>query len=266
MSLPVYGIDKELAAKQQAKYDPQREREAREWIEAVTGEPLPSASFQESLKNGAILCKIFQTIQPGSIKSINSSKLPFKEMENINNFLLAAEKLGVPKGDLFQTIDLYENKNINQVVDAIFAVARHAQKHGLHVPQLGPKLADKHEVEFSSEQLAQGKTIIGLQMGLSAKDGANQSGMAYGARRQIDAKVGAGEKDTVVSLQYGTNAGANQSGIAFGARRQIDAKTGSGATDAPPSLQYGTNAGANASGVSFGAHRQIGGSDPANLN
>ena len=47
-------------------------------------------------------------------------------MENINNFLSGAEKLGVPRADLFQTVDLYEKKNALQVVDAIFAVARQA--------------------------------------------------------------------------------------------------------------------------------------------
>jgi hypothetical protein len=65
-------------------------------------------------------------------------------MENINSFLQGAEKLGVPKNDLFQTIDLYENKNPVQVIDTIFAFARHAAKKGFNGPALGPKLSDKH--------------------------------------------------------------------------------------------------------------------------
>lgn len=36
-------------------------------------------------------------------------------MENISIFLKGAEALGVPKHDLFQTIDLYEKKNMTQV-------------------------------------------------------------------------------------------------------------------------------------------------------
>lgn len=36
-------------------------------------------------------------------------------MENIAHFLAGADKLGVPKHDLFQTIDLYEKKNMTQV-------------------------------------------------------------------------------------------------------------------------------------------------------
>lgn len=41
--------------------------------------------------------------------------MPFIQMENISHFLAGAEKLGVPKHDLFQTVDLYEKKNMTQV-------------------------------------------------------------------------------------------------------------------------------------------------------
>lgn len=55
-------------------------------------------------------------------------------MENIAKFLQGCEQLGCPKHDLFQTIDLYENKNPGQVVDAIFSLSRHAAKSGCDVP------------------------------------------------------------------------------------------------------------------------------------
>ena len=55
-------------------------------------------------------------------------------MENIAKFLQGCEKLGCPKHDLFQTIDLYENKNPGQVVDAIFSLSRHAAKAGCDIP------------------------------------------------------------------------------------------------------------------------------------
>lgn len=54
----------------------------------------------------------------------NTSKLAFKQMENINNFLVACEKYGIAKTDLFQTVDLFENQNLWQVVLAIFALGR----------------------------------------------------------------------------------------------------------------------------------------------
>ncbi|KAI8596095.1 calponin homology domain-containing protein [Dissophora ornata] len=104
-------------------------------------------------------------------------------MENISKFLEGCERLGCPKHDLFQTIDLYENKNPGQVVDAIWSLSRHAAKAGCNTPILGPKLADKHEVEFSEEVLNAGKNVINTyQYGYNG--GANQSGVRYG-RREI---------------------------------------------------------------------------------
>lgn len=63
-------------------------------------------------------------IKPGSTPKINTSGAPFKMMENINNFLKAAERYGVPKIDLFQTVDLWEKRNIPSVVQCIMAVGR----------------------------------------------------------------------------------------------------------------------------------------------
>ncbi|KAF9355759.1 Calponin-3 [Mortierella sp. NVP85] len=183
MSAPrKYGIDREIAAKLAAKYDVGREIEAREWIEAVIEEQFPFKEFQPSLKDGVILCKLMNKLIPGFTK-IKPSKMPFVQMENIAKFLEGCERLGCPKHDLFQTIDLYENKNPGQVVDAIHSLSRHAAKAGCDVPILGPKLADKHEVEFSEEVLNAGKHIVNtFQYGYTG--GANLSGVRSG-RREI---------------------------------------------------------------------------------
>lgn len=52
------------------------------------------------------------------------------QMENIARFLEGAQKAGVPQHDLFQTVDLFEDKNRMQVVDAIWSLSRHAYKNG----------------------------------------------------------------------------------------------------------------------------------------
>ena len=67
-------------------------------------------------------------------------------MENIGKFLDEASRLGVPKHDLFQTVDLFEEKNIPRVIDSIYAFARHASSVGRDVPLIGPKLAEKQPV------------------------------------------------------------------------------------------------------------------------
>lgn len=64
------------------------------------------------------------TIKPGSIKKINQSNMAFKMMENIENFLKAAENYGCKKIDIFQVVDLYERQNMTQVVNGIYALGR----------------------------------------------------------------------------------------------------------------------------------------------
>ncbi|XP_022109736.1 myophilin-like [Acanthaster planci] len=177
-----YGMTAELADKTAAKYDPQQEREAQDWIEAVTGERV-QGSFQEGLKSGVILCKLINVLQPGSVKKINESKMAFKMMENIGNFLDACYAYGCPKADLFQTVDLYENQNMPQVINGIHALGRKAQAKGFSGPTLGPKESQGNKREFSEEQMREGRGVIGLQMG--SNKGASQSGQIFGLGRQI---------------------------------------------------------------------------------
>lgn len=265
----------EVRDKIAAKYDINLEQEARQWIEAVTGEPLnPSVSsdeplgadrFHEALKDGVALCKLADAIVgPGKVKA-NSSKLAFKQMENINNFLTACEKLGMSKVDLFQTVDLYEKQNMVQVVTTIHALGRKAQTHGFTGPTLGPKEAQKNVREFTDEQMAAGQNVIGLQMGTNKL--ASQSGMSFGGQRHInDIKVddASREGSNVIGLQMGTNKGASQAGMSFGGQRHInDMKVGEASKEGQSviSLQMGSNEGANQSGVSYGKPRGITGTD-----
>ena len=60
----------------------------------------------------------------GSNIKINTSKMAFKQMENIGNFLEACYAYGVLKTDTFQTVDLYEKQNMAQVVCGIHALGR----------------------------------------------------------------------------------------------------------------------------------------------
>ncbi|CEJ01042.1 hypothetical protein RMCBS344292_15081 [Rhizopus microsporus] len=169
---PIYGIDKEIQAKIVGKYSLEREQEARAWIEDLIGERFPSDDFAESLKDGVILCKVIGKLMPGQGK-FKQSKMPFVQMENISIFLKGAEALGVPKHDLFQTIDLYEKKNMTQA--------------GTCSNYLGPKLADKQKPTYSKDAAkAANATFNTYQYGYTG--GANQSGINFGQRRDIAGK------------------------------------------------------------------------------
>ena len=49
------------------------------------------------------------------IQKINYNNLPFAQMDNINHYISACEKLGLRSSDLFAAPDLWEEKNINIV-------------------------------------------------------------------------------------------------------------------------------------------------------
>ncbi|GAM23500.1 hypothetical protein SAMD00019534_066750, partial [Acytostelium subglobosum LB1] len=119
-----FGLDADLAAKREALYDSNLEKDSIAYIESTLGEPLPAGkSFAEALKSGVILCKFANKIKPGSCKS-SPSAAPFVQMENIGNYLAFCRGLGMATTDLFMTVDLFEAKNLNQVIQNIQAVKR----------------------------------------------------------------------------------------------------------------------------------------------
>ena len=145
-----YGLDAELARKAAEKYDVNAEREAQQWIEAVTGIRFAS-TFAASLKNGQLLCQLLNHIKPGTIARIETSNMPFKQMENISNFLRACRTLGVREYELFETVDLYEEKDIGLVVRAIHALGRAVQNS---VPSFrGPHLGVKETAATVSREM-----------------------------------------------------------------------------------------------------------------
>ncbi|CAO3632398.1 unnamed protein product [Cunninghamella blakesleeana] len=160
-----------------------KEKRRLEWIESLLGEPFPSDDFAESLKDGVILCKVIGILVPGQGK-YKQSKMPFIQMENISKFLIGAEALGVPKHDLFQTVDLYEKKNIIQVIDSIHSLSRYGYKAGTCPNYLGPKLADKQESTLTPQKVRASEGMYNsYQYGYNG--GSNQSGMNIGGRRNI---------------------------------------------------------------------------------
>jgi len=166
--------------------NPIEEAEILEWIGNVLGERLPQDDFEFVLKDGTVLCRLMNKIHPMSIKKYRETGTPFMLMENIQAFLGAAKKYGVPAEELFQTADLFERRNIPQVVLCLYSLGRITQHHPEYIgPKIGPKMASKNERNFSEEQIRQHRdAVIGLQAGTNI--GANQAGMgAMGNNRHM---------------------------------------------------------------------------------
>merc|ERR1712087_818725 len=168
------------------KYNLEEANQAADFIlhyvsDAVKPEICDEDHLHEWLKDGIILCKLINAIEPGSVKKINNSNMNFRQMENIGKFLEGAKAYGVNETDLFQTVSLYENQNMAAVVMTIHALGRKARSKGKH--GIGPKEENENKREFTEEQRRAGEGVIGLQMGTN--QGASQAGQNFGKTRVI---------------------------------------------------------------------------------
>ncbi|XP_013403490.1 myophilin isoform X1 [Lingula anatina] len=181
------GIARDIANKIDKKRDPAVERETLEWIQAVLGDSYKidmDRPYEEVLRDGVILCNLINALKPGSVKKVNKSGGAFLLMANLEQFTQACVDYGCRKEDLFQSVDLWEKRNIPAVTNALQALGTCCQRHPEYKgPIFGPKPAEKNVRQFTDEQMRAGQTIIGLQMG--SNQGASQSGMNIGNTRHI---------------------------------------------------------------------------------
>ncbi|KAI4191700.1 MAG: hypothetical protein LQ346_004641 [Caloplaca aetnensis] len=124
----VSSLDKDLRNMRLGKYTPQAANEARAWIEESLGEPLTAGDLLDALKDGTALCKLVNLATGPPGVRCKESSMPFVQMENISHFLRACKSppLNLQAHDIFQTVDLYENKDPAQVLTCIGAFSRKA--------------------------------------------------------------------------------------------------------------------------------------------
>ncbi|ERE72884.1 putative protein turtle [Cricetulus griseus] len=193
---PAYGLSREVQQKIEKQYDGDLEQILIQWITTQCRKPVDRPqpgreNFHNWLKDGTVLCELINSLYPegqAPVKKIQASTMAFKQMEQISQFLQAAERYGINTTDIFQTVDLWEAKNMACVQRTLMnlgglAVARN---DGLFSgdPNWFPKKSKENPRNFSDNQLQEGKNVIGLQMGTNR--GASQAGMTgYGMPRQI---------------------------------------------------------------------------------
>jgi hypothetical protein len=123
--------------------DAEQKTEILDWMQALLGEKIPrDQPFEKVLKDGVIICKVLNKLQPGSVKRINTKGGGFTLMENHAAFQKAMKAYGVPEEEVFQTVDLFEARNVKAVVKGLYALGRTAKNKGFDGPTLGPKMAD----------------------------------------------------------------------------------------------------------------------------
>ncbi|KAJ4935690.1 hypothetical protein JOQ06_017219 [Pogonophryne albipinna] len=191
---PSFGLSRQVQDKIDSKYDTELEQILVEWISRQCGSGVgkPEAGktgFQTWLKDGCVLSELINSLFTGDkpVKKIASSPAAFKQMEQISQFLNASEKYGVTKTDMFQTVDLWEGKDLAAVQRTLSALGSLAitKEEGTYKGEANWffKKAQENKRDFSDDQMKAGKNVIGLQMG--SNQGASQEGMSYGRPRQI---------------------------------------------------------------------------------
>ncbi|XP_066317034.1 kinesin-like protein KIN-14A isoform X1 [Miscanthus floridulus] len=112
-----------------------RRHQAAAWLQAMVGSfglaPYPSEQeFVASLRNGIVLCKAINKLQPGAVAKIitnapcDSQPLTaFQYFENIRNFLVAVNKLKLPS---FEASDLDKDNldagTVGKIVDCVISL------------------------------------------------------------------------------------------------------------------------------------------------
>lgn len=73
----------------------------------------PGGGLSPDTRHSQVLCELINGLHPegqGPVKKIQASTMAFKQMEQISQFLQAAERYGINTTDIFQTVDLWEGE------------------------------------------------------------------------------------------------------------------------------------------------------------
>ncbi|ORX89723.1 hypothetical protein K493DRAFT_232616 [Basidiobolus meristosporus CBS 931.73] len=98
--------------------------EAKDWLETCIEEEIaPIDKIEQSLRDGVIIAKIARIYEPSSVKKIfQDPRIQYRHSDNINYFLDAIRKIGLPENFHFELTDLYAKKNLPKVIYCIHAL------------------------------------------------------------------------------------------------------------------------------------------------
>ncbi|KAJ2959329.1 hypothetical protein NQZ79_g5244 [Umbelopsis isabellina] len=94
------------------------------FLENTLGCSISIDNLHTELKDGVLLCNLVNKLRPNTIKQVGAKDLPFVKMDNITRFLQGARQLGLNTAQLFETIDLFEAKDMTAVINTILTIEK----------------------------------------------------------------------------------------------------------------------------------------------
>ncbi|VDO18736.1 unnamed protein product [Heligmosomoides polygyrus] len=122
------GLAGKVLDKQANKFNTEEGENLLEWIKGLTGEDFDTSgtpeNFREQLRDGQKLCKLVNAIQEGTVKKVMKPISNFNCLENLNQFTGACRKLGVKDEETFQSVDLFDGRDLFSVCVTLQSLAR----------------------------------------------------------------------------------------------------------------------------------------------
>lgn len=94
------------------------------WIEAVLNDPIPPKDLDDLLRDGVLLCRVINTLKPGSVAKIQKPWTNESQKANIQAFLDAARAYGVPEDSLFTVDQLHAKTDIPNVIKGLITLGK----------------------------------------------------------------------------------------------------------------------------------------------
>lgn len=194
-------LDQDLKESRLGKYNNlQLQRDVKDWISSILRDSISENERQEihrndlltTLKDGVILCMLINKVFGESSIKFKKSNMAFIQMENIEKFLNYCKLKGVSQDELFQTIDLYEEKDPYQVIMSLQSLSRLINKvYPNKYPLIGPQISKKHErpnVPKKPQHLVMGQGGVpwsSIEYGYMNGSNQQKEGVVFGGRRDI---------------------------------------------------------------------------------
>ena len=149
--------------------------EAKEWIEDIIHQTLPPiVQLEEALRDGVTLAETVQAFYPDQpIRIFRHHKLQFRHIDNIDVFFRFLADVELPELFRFETIDLYERKNIPKVIYCIHALSWLLYRKGIVDFRIGNLVGQLEFEHHELEEMQKGLDKAGVSMPSFSSMGAN---------------------------------------------------------------------------------------------